>query len=194
MKRGLFTLIALALCVSTLPLRAAEPFHTTFSPQPPGTVVQSQLVYLAGEGMQSQWRAVLSKQLLGTGGDIKFYQWYLSIYQIDGATYKLKYQSPMNGGPLAKVTKVDSSMWMPSQSAKIIGVGELMQPSVQQLVFTSHETGADCGSETVSVFSYDSKKDKVVPAVTVQNGCDLKTKIVTAKDGSASLQFTGPYY
>lgn len=181
------------IAAAALLLLAAEPPNTTFSPAPPGTVVQSQLVYLSGEAMHSQWRGVLSKSVVGTSGSDSFYQWYISIYRIDEATYKLQYQSPASG-PLEKVTKVDSSMWMPAQSASIVGAGELMEAGVQQLVTTSHESGADCGSETVTIFRYDDKTSKVVPAATVQNGCNLTTKIVTPGSGNAYLLMTGPYY
>lgn len=184
---------ALLAAAAAVLLLAAEPPHTTFAPKPPGTIVQSQLVYFSGEAMHGQWRAVLSKQLLGTSGGDSFYQWFISMYRLDDATYTLQYQSP-SGGPFEKVKKVDSSMWMPFQSGSIVGVAELMDAGVQQLVMTSHETGADCGSETVTIFGYDPKSGKVVPAATVQNGCTLKTKIITSKSGSAYLQFTGPYY
>lgn len=174
-------------------LLAAEPPHTTFSPTPPGAIVQNQLVYLSGEAMHSQWRGVLSKKVVGTSGSDSFYQWYISIYRLDDTTYKLQYQSPPSG-PLEKVTKVDSSMWMPAQSAAIVGVGEFMEAGVQQLVTTSHETGADCGSETVTIFRYDDRSGKVVPAATLQNGCTLTTKIVSPSSGNSYLLLTGPYY
>ncbi|HTX58430.1 MAG TPA: hypothetical protein VMH02_02050 [Verrucomicrobiae bacterium] len=183
---------ALAL-VLAIPAGAQEPPGATFAPAPPGAVVQSQLVYLAGEAMHSQWRAVASKREVGASGGETFYQWYLSIYAIDGTTYRLKYQSPGNGGPLSRVEKANgASMWFPAQSLQITGAAELMQPGVQQLVVASHETGADCGSATVSVFATDGHGN-VVPAVSLQNGCDLRPTIVHGSKGD-TLRLDGPYY
>ncbi|HVA27387.1 MAG TPA: hypothetical protein VNF68_04365, partial [Candidatus Baltobacteraceae bacterium] len=177
----LIAVLALAL-VSVA--SAAEPAHFTYSPQPPGSIVQSQVVYLAGQAMSSQWRGVLSKKLLGTSAGMSFYQWYVSIYQIDGNTYHLKYQSPANGGPLDKVEKAnDATMWFPSQSGSIVGAAQLMGPGVEQLVVATHQIGADCGSADLTVFSYNPKTQKVVPAVTLQNGCDLSAKIVHGTNG-----------
>lgn len=103
---------------------AAEPPHSTFSPHPPGTIVQSRLVYLAGEGMHSQWRAILSKKLLGTGNGMSFYQWFLSFYALDGTVYRLKYRSPDAPVPFGHVTKSrNESVWFPVQDAKIVGTG-----------------------------------------------------------------------
>lgn len=198
MTRFLSAIFTLVFAFAALaPLRAAEPPHYTFSPAPPGTIVQSKLVYLAGEGTQSQWRGVLSKKLVGRDGKQTFYQWYLSIYQIDfnSATYHLRYQSPANGGPLDKVAKAHGApMWFPAQSATIVGAAELMEAGVQQLVVASHQTGADCGSADLTVFGFDSKSRKVVPEVTVQNGCDVSAKIVKSANGIASLLLGGPYY
>jgi hypothetical protein len=176
---------------------AEEPPHPAFSPPPPGTVAQSQVVYLAGEAMHGQWRAVASKTLAGTGNGTTFYQWYLSIYVIDNTAYRLKYQSPVNGGPLAKVTQATEGvkMWYPLQSLQIAGVGEFMQAGVQQLVVQSHETGADCGSATVSVFAANASGN-VVPAVSIRNGCALKATIAHSSSGTVrdSILLSGPYY
>lgn len=188
-------LSALFLFAAALPVTAEEPPHPTYDPAPPGTVVQSQLVYLAGQAMHSQWRGIVSKKLVGTSAGMSFYQWYVSIYQIDGTTYKLRYQSPRDGGPYDKVEKAnDASMWFPSQSGSIVGAAQLMEPGVEQLVVATHQTGADCGSADLTVFRYDSKTNKVVPALAIQNGCDLSAKIVPRSNGLASLQLNGPYY
>jgi len=186
-----------AFAVVFVPAGAEEPSHVTFSPAPPGTIAQSQLVYIAGEAMHSQWRAVASKKLVGTGNGMNFYQWYLSMYAIDGTTYRLKYQSPTNGGPLEKVTQASggAKMWYPIQSLQIAGVGEFVQPGVQQVVVQSHEAGADCGGATVSVFSANAKGN-VVPAASVRNGCDLKAIVAHSSSGSVrdSIVLSGPYY
>ncbi|MGB6986303.1 MAG: hypothetical protein WBD74_10065 [Candidatus Aquilonibacter sp.] len=195
MKRfrlGIVTLAVLfAFGASAL---AEEPAHFTYSPQPPGTIVQSQVVYLAGQAMHSQWRGVLSKKLVGTSAGMSFYQWYVSIYAIDDTTYQLKYQSPANGGPFDKVERTsDASMWFPAQSGEIVGAAQLMGQGVEQLVVSTHQTGADCGSADITIFTYDLKKNEVVPAATLENGCDLSAKIVHASSGDALL-LTGPYY
>ena len=184
--------IAIAPCATAV---AEEPAAFTFSPAPPGTTVQSGVVYLAGEAMHSQWRAVISKKKLGTSDDgTAFYQWYFSLYAIDGATYRLKYRSPRDGGPLSAVTKANgANLWFPMQSVKIVGTGEFMQPAVQQVVVQSHESAADCGGGTVSVFAYNSKTGKPFPSATVTNGCDLSARIVRA-NGSAAIRLVGPYY
>ncbi len=180
-----------------VPAGAEEPPHPTFAPPPPGTITQSQVVYLAGEAMHSQWRAVASKNLVGTSSGTNFNQWYLSIYAIDGTTYHLKYQSPANGGPLMKVTQVSggAKMWFPLQTLQIAGIGEFMQAAVQQVVVQSHEAGADCGGATVSVLAVNAK-DVVVPAVSVRNGCELKATITHSHSSTVrdSIVLSGPYY
>ncbi|MHB8141631.1 MAG: hypothetical protein ACYDHD_10370 [Vulcanimicrobiaceae bacterium] len=194
--RSIASMTLLALCALIgLPASAGEPAHVTFAPVPPGTVVTSKVVYLAGEAMHSQWRAVLSKRRLGAAYGQTFYQWYLSIYAISGATYHLRYQSPRDGAPLDRVTKADGSpaMWLPVQDASIVGAAELMQPGVQQLVFQSHQTGADCGTANITIFTADGKTGKVVPAVSIENSCELNATIVHGKRGDA-VQLTGPYY
>ncbi len=193
------SLLALALALAVvLPigLRAEEPAHYTFSPAPPGTVTQNVMLYMAGQAMHSQWRAVASKKLVGTDSGTKFYQWYISIYQIDNTTYTLRYQSPMNGAPLDKVTKTHGGgMWFPLQEATIVGAGEFAMQTVDQLVVSSHQTGADCGAATITVFGYNPKTNKVVRNVTVDNGCTLTAKIVRGSNGANdSLVLSGPYY
>ncbi|MEO7201865.1 MAG: hypothetical protein ABI431_04010, partial [Candidatus Tumulicola sp.] len=115
MRRLLTSAALLALAaLLCLPVTAEEPPHPTFSPSAPGSVVQSQVVYLAGQAMHSQWRAVISKRIAGKSSGTTFYQWYLSIYQIDDTTYHLRYQSPRDGGPLSKLEKASGGdMWYP---------------------------------------------------------------------------------
>jgi hypothetical protein len=174
--------------------QADEPPNCTYSPKPPGTIVQSQVVYLAGQAMHSQWRGVLSKKLVGTSAGMSFYQWYITIYAINDTTYQLKYQSPKNGGPYEAVTRTsDASMWFPGQSGSIVGAAQLMGPGVEQLITLTRQAGADCGSADLTIFRYDAKTNKVVPAATVQNGCDLSAKIVHGANGD-TLMLSGPYY
>jgi hypothetical protein len=174
--------------------RAAEPPHFTYSPQPPGTIVQSQLVYLAGEGMQSQWRGVLSKQLVGTSAGMKFYQWYLSIYAINGTTYQLKYRSPRRPVPFDALQHAsDASMWFPQQSGSVVGAADFRNDASQELVVASQQIGADCGTARIDVFTANPRSGNVKTAVSLQNYCTLKARIVQTKSGAA-LQLTGPYY
>ena len=129
--------------------------------------------------MHSQWRGVVSKKLVGTSAGMSFYQWYVSIYAINDTTYQLKYQSPANGGPFDKVERTsDASMWFPAQSGEIVGAAQLMGQGVEQLVVSTHQPAPDCGSADLTTFTFDPKKNNVVPAATVQNGCDLSVKIV----------------
>jgi len=172
---------------------AEEPPHYTFDVAAPGTVVQNQLLYLAGDGMHSQWRALLSKKRVGASGHDVFYQWYLSIYAIDDTTYKLQYQSPRDGGPFSNVTKADGApMWFPIQTGKIDAPIDLMMEGKDNLVVESHEMAADCGGGVVAVFTTNSA-GKVVPAVSARNGCELTATPVNSKAGR-SLTLAGPYY
>jgi hypothetical protein len=188
-------LAAAMLAVLALASRAAaeEPPNYTYDVSAPGTIVQNQLLYLAGDAMHSQWRAIVSKKLLGKANGTAFYQWYLSIYAIDGTTYKLKYQSPRDGGPLSVVTKPSGAdLWLPVQSVKIDAPVQLVAQGKDNLVVESHEMAADCGGAIVSVFAADDA-GKVVPAVSARNGCDLTAQPVNSKAG-ASLTLIGPYY
>lgn len=188
---------ALGLAAALLtPMSASsqEPAHFTYSPAPPGTIVQSQLLYLTGQAMHSQWRGVVSRKLVGASGAFKFYQYYLSLYSINQNVYQLRYQSPKNGGPVDLVKKVDSSMWFPMQTMAVVGVGQFQIPTVENLVVTSHQTGADCGAAQITIFGYNTTTNKVVEKAVITNGCDLNAKVVQSADGLAWMQLTGPYY
>ncbi|HEY3675147.1 MAG TPA: hypothetical protein VGK84_04080 [Candidatus Tumulicola sp.] len=196
MRRLLTTAALFALAASLcLPAPAEEPQHVTFSPPAPGSVVQSKVVYLTGQAMHSQWRGVISKRVAGKGSGLTFYQWYLSVYAIDDTTYRLKYQSPRDGGPLSKVEKATGGdMWYPLQTAEIIGTAQLMNSGVEQLIVSSHETGADCGSANVSVLTATAS-GRVVPAVTLQNMCDLNVRVSHGTGAVLdALILNGPYY
>lgn len=183
-----------AIAALAIPATAEEPANYTFSPAPPGTVVQSQVVYLAGQAMHSQWRGVASKKLLGKANGEDAYQWYFSIYRIDGTVYHLKYQSPANGGPLETSTRTNGApTWFPVQELKIVGAAQLQEPAVEQLVVQSHAMSADCGGGTVSVFTADAASGAVRPAVSVSNGCELTATIVHGTSGD-TIALHGPYY
>jgi hypothetical protein len=195
--RGSCTAVALVagIALSSAAAREAELARVTYSPVPPGSIVQSRVVYLAGEAMHAQWRAVISKRPVGTmdNGE-RSYQYYLSLYQIRGSTYRLRFQSPKDGGPLTVLAKArGANVWFPFQSARIVGTGELLAPAVQQVVVQSHEMAADCGVATVTVFAYDKARGRVVPTAIVRNPCDLEASIVNPA-AHAELRLQGPYY
>jgi len=196
--RSILVAVAVATLATLVRAAADEPQNFTYDPKPTGQMVDSKIVYMAGESMHSQWRAVTSKKLVGTNSGTNFYQWYLSIYAIEDTTYKLFYQSPANGGPLEKVEKA-GPMWFPLQSVQVVGAADLMEsdkPQVEQLVVTSHEAGADCGATTVTVFTEDA--GKVHPAVSLLNSCSLTATIKLSdrsnSDAPDTLALTGPYY
>ena len=170
---------------------AAVALVGVWSPPPPGSIVQNQSVAFNGESASGAGRAVTSKELVGSGNGQKFYQWHLSIYLLRNGAYRLRYQSPRNGGPLSRVEQANGAkMWFPVQALTIVGAASLMHAGVQQLVVQSHEMGADCGSATVTVFA-TKPGGSIGPVATVTNSCDLMAKI--SADG-ASIELTGPYY
>jgi hypothetical protein len=164
----------------------------TLVPAPPGTTVQKQLVALDGLA-HDRWQAVASKKLVGSGNGRDFYQWYLSIYAPLAGAYRIRYQSPRNGGPLERVAQASGAkMWFPVQDLKIVGAAQLMRKHYEQLVVWSHAMAADCGSATVTVFTAGTA-GRAAPAVTVTNPCDLSATVVDQSDGPA-LELNGPYY
>ena len=188
MKRSVSIALTLA-CALAVPTRASD--ERQFFPSPAGSVVERQLVAFNGEGIADRWPAVLSKRRVGSDSGRDFYQWYLSIYQLRRGAYRLRYESPGNGAPLSRVTQGanGSKMWFPTQEASLVGVGTLMRAGVQQLVVRSHETGADCGGATITVFA-TKPGNTVGPVVTITNPCDLDASLVSG----GGLQLTGPYY
>ncbi len=134
-----------------------------------------------------------SKKLVGSGNGREFYQWYLSIYAPRAGAYRIRYQSPRNGGPLERVVQATGAkMWFPVQDLKIVGAAQLMRKHYEQLVVSSHAMAADCGSATVTVFTAGIA-GRAAPAVTVTNPCELTASIVDQPDGPA-LELHGPYY
>jgi hypothetical protein len=169
----------------------AQPLRGALLPLPPGASVQNSAVYLNGQTMNGQWRAIASKKLVGASNGTEFYQWYLSIYALRGEAFRLRYQSPTNGGPLSRVTQASGAkMWYPVQELRIVGAATLMGGSVQQLVVTSHEMAADCGSSTVTIFA-SAPGGSVSPAVSAENPCDLSATILP---GRTAIALQGPYY
>lgn len=186
-------LAALAALLPGTAASAAQPAPEAYLPAPPGTVVQNETVYLTGDGNFARWQAVVSKKLLGKANGRAFYQWYLSIYADKRGAYRLRYQSPGNGGPLSTVTPANGAkLWFPVQDVRIVGAGTFMQPGVQELVVRSHEMSADCGAAAVSVFA-SGPGGGVVPAVSAGNLCDLNATI-EHNEGGDVIHLSGPYY
>lgn len=185
---------ALVLALSyAAAVRGDAPANGSFLPPPPGNVAQSQAVYLTGDGNFALWRAMTSKKQVGEANGTRFYQWYLSIYAQRRGAFRLRYQSPGNGGPLARVTQATGAkMWFPVQELHIVGEAQFLAFGVQQLVVTSHETGADCGSATVAVFA-SAPGGSVGPAAAVSNPCELSATIEHGETGDI-VHLTGPYY
>jgi hypothetical protein len=162
-----------------------------FVPLPPGTVVAQRNVGFTSASNPAGWSAVLSKEFVGSGDGRKFYQWHLSIYALVRGADRLRYQSPRNGAPLARVEQASGAkMWFPVQDARIVGTAQLMRPGSEQLVVQSHEQAADCGSATVTIFA-SKPGSSVGPVISANNFCDLEATI--AADGT-SVALSGPYY
>lgn len=160
-------------------------------PSPPGTIVQSVFVYFNDAAPNARWRAVASKKPLGKSHGRLFYQWYLSFYGSRQQAYRLRYQSPTAGGPLARVVQGSGTdMWFPVQELHIVGAAALTPEGGQQLVVRSHEMAADCGSATVAMFA-GGPGASVIPAVSVANPCELTATIAPDKH---SIVLRGPYY
>lgn len=171
-------------------LAAAAALCCTLIPAPPGSVVQSTSVALNGENA-ARWRAVVSKSFVGSGNGQSFYQWHLSLYALQRGAYRLRYESPRNGGPLSRVEQAHgAAMWFPVQQLEIVGAAQLMHPGVEQLVVQSHEMAADCGTAAVAVIS-SKPGGSAGPVVSVSNPCELKAAVAP---GGGALLLTGPYY
>ncbi|MGD1065287.1 MAG: hypothetical protein ABR975_00535 [Vulcanimicrobiaceae bacterium] len=176
MRRSFSAALTALLFALATAARADEPPHFTYAPSPPGTLVQSTVVYLAGEAMHSQWRTVLSKTAT---------QWYLSLYAIDGTTYHLAYRSPNGNTPFP-------SNGPRISSASIVGGGEFMGSGVQQAVILSHDAaGGGCGTARLDVLFLDAAMQMPMSTLTLENRCYLSAKIVHGASGD-TLTVTGP--
>ncbi|MGA9945793.1 MAG: hypothetical protein WBE79_14715 [Candidatus Cybelea sp.] len=189
--RRIATAAAAAVLIGVAAASAQTPPAAGLVPPPPGSVVQNQAVAFNGESAKNQWHAVVSKKRVGSGNGTNFYQWYLSLYGLQRGAYRLRYQSPRNGGPLSHVEQANGAkMWFPVAQVRIVGAASLMHSGVQQLVVQSHEMAADCGGATVTIFA--TKPGGSIGAVaTIKNPCDLNAKL--GADGT-SVELTGPYY
>ena len=176
-------LVATAVASAALLLGSADAQSTTAGEW---KVVQSVTV-------EGAWRAVVSEKKVGTGerGE-NFYQLAFSIAAYDGSTFREKFRSPRDGGPLTAVMKAHgAALWFPIQSAKIVGTATI--EGKPALVLQSHEFAADCGLGTVTVFRLDGTTGTVKHLVTATNGCDLAAAIVRSGSGS-EIRLSGPYY
>jgi len=189
MVRGNLAAVAVALCCIVAATGQMPPY--SFVPAPPGNVVRAESVAFNGSNPGDRWEAITSKEQVGSGNGRRFYQWYLSIYQLRRGAYRLRYESPKNGGPLTRVRQANgANVWFPVQEASIVGAAALTRKRVQLLVVQSHEMAADCGSATVTIFGA-KPGGTVGPLATVTNSCELSARIPA--DG-ASLELSGPYY
>ncbi len=191
MKRFPYAVILLGLSVSTVDARPEPQYDIA----PPGRVVQDTVAYITGEGMNSAWHVVASRNIIGKQmGKIAVYQWYVSFYAPARNGLKLVHQLPNAGGELlSRVTKAHgAAMYFPQQDVKIVGAAELEQTGVQDVVLWDRQSGADCGTADVTVFGADANR-RIVQRVHVENGCNLQATIV--KHGALSaVKLQGPYY
>jgi hypothetical protein len=189
--RSIVTIAASAVLICVAAASAQTSPAADLVPPPPGSVVQNQAVAFNGESAKNRWHAVVSKKRVGSGNGTSFYQWYLSIYGLQRGAYRLRYQSPRNGGPLSHVEQANGAkMWFPVAQVWIVGAASLMHSGVQQLVVVSHEMAADCGAATVTIFA-TQPGGSIGAVATIKNPCDLNAKL--GADGT-SVDLTGPYY
>jgi len=191
MRKAFSSIIRTATALCGIVAASAQMPPYSFLPAPPGEIVQNESIAFNGPNANDRWDAVVSKKYLGKGNGRTFYQWYLSVYSLRRGAFRLRYESPGNGGPLSPVAQANGAKaWFPVQEVKLVGAASLIQRRVQLLVVQSHETGADCGTATVTIFG-TKPGSTVGPIATITNSCDLAAKI--SADG-ASLELTGPYY
>lgn len=159
--------------IAALLLAFATPLYDS---PPPGHILTLQNAYLAGRG-NAPWRAILSVE----NG------WHLSLYVLRGSQYRLKYRSPGNGGPLWRGAP-------PMRQFAIVGTAQLLQPGTDELLVEHRMDSADCGTPVLNAIGV-SASGRVVPVVTVFNGCDLRATVVRGAAGALdTLRLTGPYY
>jgi hypothetical protein len=189
-KRSIAAIATATLLICAAAFRPQHSPTAGFVPPPPGSVAQNERVAFSGSG-SIDWRAIVSKERVGESNNRGFYQWYLSFYMLERGAYRLRYQSPRNGGPLSRVTQANGAqMWFPVQEVRIVGMASLMHPGVQQLVVQSHEMAADCGSGAVTIFATQLRRN-IGAFATIENPCDLSATIGA---GGTSIVLTGPYY
>ena len=163
-----------------------------YVPRPPGAVVEAKTAYLSADG--APWRAVVSKRLVGTGPyHTQYWQWYFSLYERAGSTYALRYRSPDRTPLDALEQTTDKTSWYPIQEAHIVGAAPFAGPSVQQLVLSSNQIGAGCGSARIDVFAYDPAAKRVVATLSMENNCTLEAHLIHDESGYG-ITLEGPYY
>lgn len=174
-------------------LGAAPP--PVFDRKPPGAIVQDVVAYLSGEAMNSAWRVVISRKLVGRQmGKDPAYQYYISFYAPGPRGYRLAYQLPNGSGVLlSRVRKAHGAqLYFPYQNVHIVGTGEFERSGVQDVVIASKEFAADCGTADVTVFGANGSL-QVQQRVHVSNSCQLQAAIVRSGQRNA-IRLTGPYY
>lgn len=130
---------------------------------------------------------MLSVTKAGTWQGEPLRQWYLSLYVLRGSQYRLKYRSPGDGGPLSKGMP-------PAREVAIVGTAQLVRAGTDELLVERRMDSADCGTPNIGVIGV-SASGRVVPMVSIYNGCDLKATVIDGAGGEPdTLRLTGPYY
>lgn len=159
-------------------------------PAPPGTVVQNVQAYLAGDGMNSRYRLVTSREPLGKPPRD---QWYFSVYAQDGAAFTQVFQSPGKTDSWQIVPRLEQAhggtQYFPVESVRIAGTAELTGEARDIAVVWVSAAAADCGTQTVSLIESDGGPGPVQLLAQASNPCGLRATI--HKD---LVVLEGPYY
>lgn len=151
---------------------------------PPGAVVHDMKADFDGKAA-GQYRVITSREPIGNPPED---QWYLSIY--DPAD-KMIYQSPNAEDRFALVPRLqhgyDTARMFPHVTVALSGSGNLMGEPRDQVLISVHESGADCGTATLSILSMQSGSLEV--PVQVTNPCRLQASVA-----HHTIILRGPYY
>lgn len=160
------------------------------SHSPAATMVQS-LTASYADAPRSRYRVVTSRSPVGHPPED---QWTLSISAQNGSDdYRLLYESPGGADPFHIVPKLEQgtngSRFFPHETVRIVGGGQLMGETRDQVLVLVHAEAADCGSSTLSVIATQSGTGPVEIPVQASNPCAL-----TATIEHHTIVLRGPYY
>lgn len=162
----------------------------TLHPAPVGTIVQNVQAYLAGDGMNSRYRLITSRDPVGKPPRN---QWYLSVYAQDGAAFTQVFQSPGKTDGWQIVPRLElaagTTQYFPVESVRIAGVGELMGEARDVAVISVRAASADCGMQTISLIQSDAGPGPIQLLAQASNPCGLRASI---RRNMVLLE--GPYY
>lgn len=155
---------------------------SSLKPAPPGHVDSVHYFALAKRG--SEQIVVRSTKDLG----LHVIQRYLSIYSYVNGTWKQVFQAPGNP-PLSQQVIDKQTVNLPaSMTFHVVGASDLLSNGQKQLVTSFYtNTGAGCGSASVSVLSYQN--GKFTMPLFVSNGCALSASLAQNR-----LILKGPYF